>query len=235
MTHIADLHNNGRTGLHQTIDQARGAYFQLIMKEQTAADNAFRRQLASRLGIQCPACMAKVSTAKCHLCGYYPIKIPTADEAEEYFASGKRWKETGGGGDDSASNVDRMSRRSGSRAGSACGSLRSRRSTESDAAFEERVSRLESLIQREREERGEVLQQVECLKKLLEQSNIAAGGAPAQRAASGKRMLPGRGARQHAAARGAAVAVAKRDPKHPAPAHNWLPSVSGGKPPVAKR
>jgi hypothetical protein len=75
MAHIADLANNGRCGVHQHIDQARGAYAQLIGKEISASNNASLRQEMLTRRIHCPACGVKVCTPKCHMCNYYPIGI----------------------------------------------------------------------------------------------------------------------------------------------------------------
>ena len=238
MSHIADLYTTGRRGQHQTIDQARGAYSQLIMKEQAAADNAFRRQLASRLGVKCPACTAQVSTPKCHLCGYYPIAMPTMTDLGPTVAGSA--PPAGGGDWDSASDAARGGPRRGaasSRGGSVCSSgNRSRMTSASEAAFEERVSRLESMIERERAERGDVLQQVECLKELLQKTMIRPDG-DGRRAVGGnagatrRRPVGTSTSQEQAKNKGGAVGLgAKKDAKHPAPA-NWLPSVSGGKPP----
>eukprot|EP01060_Flectonema_neradi_P018902 TRINITY_DN25862_c0_g1_i1.p1 TRINITY_DN25862_c0_g1~~TRINITY_DN25862_c0_g1_i1.p1 ORF type:complete len:191 (+),score=29.57 TRINITY_DN25862_c0_g1_i1:27-575(+) len=48
-SHMADLHNDGRVGLHRTIAQAHHGYCQLIQKELMMKPSAYTRRLARRL------------------------------------------------------------------------------------------------------------------------------------------------------------------------------------------
>lgn len=76
MSHIADLHNRGRCGLHQTIDQARHGYAQLIDKELKAADQAHLRRRMLQMGVKCPLCRAPAGSYKCAACGHFPVVLP---------------------------------------------------------------------------------------------------------------------------------------------------------------
>jgi hypothetical protein len=169
MAHIADLHNRGRVALHQTVDQARGAYSQLINKESRSAEAAFRRQLASRANVKCPACDNKVCTSKCHLCGYFPITIPTADELMATPAS--------------------------TRPPSVASSRMTRNTTSTTGAItEERIAHLEALIMDEKEQQQEILTQVQALRTLLERSQATSagttGGGPSHKKMPTHNRLP---------------------------------------------
>jgi hypothetical protein len=76
MSHIADLYNNGKCGLHRTLQQARGGFHQLIMKEARAVEASFERSQVEALGIRCPQCSSVVSAARCQHCRFFPIPIP---------------------------------------------------------------------------------------------------------------------------------------------------------------
>ena len=75
MAHIADLHNNGRCGLHRTLLQARGAYRELIAKEGRALQSSFQRKQLQNLGIRCPNCSSQVTSARCDHCRYFPVPL----------------------------------------------------------------------------------------------------------------------------------------------------------------
>ena len=84
-TDMSNLHNNGRCGLHQTLDQARGAYAQLIVKEEKATITAHVRSVLAAMNITCPACAAtRVTSTRCHVCQYYPIAMPTREDVLEF-------------------------------------------------------------------------------------------------------------------------------------------------------
>ena len=159
MSHIADLHNNGRCGLHQTIDQARGAYYQLISKESRAADNAFRRQLAARVGLKCPACGANVATSKCQLCGHFPISLPSVDEAAA-MAELQQYRPPS-----SVASSTRRSRVSGA--------------SVLDAVTEERIAKLEAMVAEERAMKSQLQEQLATITKLVEANGIAPSGGKA--------------------------------------------------------
>jgi hypothetical protein len=138
MSHIADLHNRGRVALHQTIDQARGAYFQLINKEQRAAEAAMVRARLTAMNVTCTVCGARVFTAKCHVCGTFPVPIPT-----EVLRP--------------TSTCSTMPSSAGL----------SRAST-NQRLTEERLERLEAMIRDEQQQQREVLAQISAVRSLLE-------------------------------------------------------------------
>jgi hypothetical protein len=78
--HIADLYNNGRLGELRTIENARGAYAQLIRKEKLAVEKAYQRRVLSAMSIRCPRCALLVTSARCEHCCFYPIPMPSENE-----------------------------------------------------------------------------------------------------------------------------------------------------------
>ncbi|CUG93406.1 Hypothetical protein, putative [Bodo saltans] len=89
MSHIADLHNNGRCGQLRTVESARGAYADLIRKEHKAADSAARRDAILSLNITCPRCALVVCSARCNNCHYFPIPLPDAIALDSVVAQRK--------------------------------------------------------------------------------------------------------------------------------------------------
>lgn len=144
MSHIADLYNNGRCGLHQTLDQARGAYRQLIDKEAKSTEAAHVRQVLTTMKISCPSCGTLVATVRCHVCHYFPIRLPTHDEIEQY-------------------ECDHLARATSSSA-----SQSTRRSKVTAKETKEKVAQLEDLVSQERREQEQLKKRLADVKKKIE-------------------------------------------------------------------
>jgi hypothetical protein len=85
MSHIADLHNSGKCGLHRTLLQARGAYQELIRKEARALEASFERMQVETKGIRCPQCAAVVSAARCRVCRFFPVPLKVELNGDEFL------------------------------------------------------------------------------------------------------------------------------------------------------
>lgn len=154
MSHIADHHNNGRCGQHQTIDQARGAFAQLIAKEERAAEVSYTRDLLLSLRVECPACKVPVTTARCHVCGYFPIPLPNNAQLRKI---------------EEESRKRRGLPLSTSLLPGAGGGIKPPVHSSSPQQLDptDRLARLEKLVAEERDEQLVMLRQVEQLRGLL--------------------------------------------------------------------
>lgn len=146
MSHIADLHNNGRCGVHQHIEQARHAYAQQIDKEFRAADQANIRRRLQQMGVRCPLCRAPAVAYKCQACGHFPVILPELlPPLRETAASLPQSKH----------------------ASPSPTSLSQQASSQRRRQLEDRLASLELLVRDEKEQQHTVLDQIAAVKELL--------------------------------------------------------------------
>jgi hypothetical protein len=152
MSHIADMHNNGRCGQLRTVESARGAYADLIRKEHKAVGSAARRDAILSLSITCPRCALVVCSARCNNCHYFPIPLPDAAALDAVIAQRKS---------------DRRRTADDSPSEEAAENNTSRRS--STPSSSDRLNRLQTLIVHEREQRIAMLERVKQLSVMVGQ------------------------------------------------------------------
>jgi hypothetical protein len=193
MAHIADLYNNGRTGQHRSINQARAGYAELIQKEGRVADAAYTRKLLEAVDVRCPKCRTQVATARCHMCHYFPIKLPSAAELNEIEQRLRMSKSQFGAGNSSSGSVAALGgngvtnlppiggKRGGvgngapSSAASGCSTSVSQRSVSTASTtrrkhreeLEEKVAALEKQLANERSTQTAILSRIGQLQELM--------------------------------------------------------------------
>jgi hypothetical protein len=152
MAHIADLHNSGRCGQLRTLENARGAYAQLIGKEARNVEFNERREALKTMGITCPRCALPTIAARCENCRYFPVSMPSKEEVDRKVADLKKIRnyQLRTAGDASASGQHRPA------------------SSECPAAESDKLERLEKLIADERAQRRLLLDRVQKLTALAQ-------------------------------------------------------------------
>ena len=174
MSHIADLYNDGRTGRHQSIDQARGCYAQLIEKEARVADAAHTRWLLQLAGVRCPACSAPVSTARCHICKFFPIPLPSKRELdaldEEFRKSHSLPAVHLSGSRHRGSSVSSRSSVGSRTPSQRSHSVRSYQRSQQREAVQRRIDLLEQELNEEKSVQSKILEKISSLQATLERS-----------------------------------------------------------------
>lgn len=153
MSHIADLHNNGRCGQLRTVESARGAYADLIRKEHKAVDSALRRDAILSMNITCPRCALVVCSARCNNCHYFPVTLPHADAVDLAVAQRKT----------ATSSAESPSLQCASSS-----ETRGNRQS-STPSSSERLDNLQKLIVQERDQRIAMMERVKQLSHMVSQ------------------------------------------------------------------
>lgn len=164
MAHIADLYNNGRCGQLRTIDQARGAYAELIQKEIRSGEVSHIRRVMQLMKVTCPACGTLVTSVKCHVCNYFPIPLPNNSEVEAIEEEQRRRKglPSVARTRDSSIPQQRPPAEEGNR------NPPSRTGSRDPREAQQRLEHLQQLVEEERAQQRKMLGQIGVIKELLD-------------------------------------------------------------------